>query len=73
MRRVVCHRQQARCSGWGPGQARGLEPAAAVASAVFLHGLAGDVAAERVGAESLVAGDLIEALPEAFRRVGAGH
>jgi NAD(P)H-hydrate epimerase len=53
--------------------ARGLEPAAAVPAAVYLHGLAGDVAAERVGQESLVAGDLIEALPEAFRRVGAGR
>jgi hydroxyethylthiazole kinase-like uncharacterized protein yjeF len=53
--------------------ARGLEPAAALSSAVYLHGLAGDVAAERVGEESLVAGDVVEALPEAFRRVGAGR
>ena len=53
--------------------ARGLEPGAALAAAVYLHGLAGDVAAERVGEESLVAGDVIEALPEAFRRVGAGR
>jgi ADP-dependent NAD(P)H-hydrate dehydratase / NAD(P)H-hydrate epimerase len=53
--------------------ARGLEPADALAAAVYLHGLAGDVAAERVGQESLVASDVIEALPEAFRRVGAGH
>jgi NAD(P)H-hydrate epimerase len=53
--------------------ARGLEPAAALAAAVYLHGLAGDVAAERLGQESLVAGDVIEALPEAFRRVGAGR
>ena len=52
--------------------ARGLEPSAALASAVYLHGLAGDVAAERVGQESLAAGDVIEALPEAFRRVAAG-
>src|SRR6185503_11722509 len=51
--------------------ARPLEPGAALAAAVYLHGLAGDVAAERVGEESLVAGDVIEALPEAFRRVGA--
>jgi NAD(P)H-hydrate epimerase len=53
--------------------ARGLPPPAATTAAVYLHGLAGDVAAERVGAESLVAGDVVEALPEAFRRVGAGH
>ena len=53
--------------------ARGLPPEAALPAAVYLHGLAGDVAAERVGQESLVAGDVIEALPEAFRRAGAGH
>ena len=51
--------------------ARGLDAAGALAAAVYLHGLAGDAAAERVGEESLVAGDVIEALPEAFRRVGA--
>jgi len=50
--------------------ARALEPGTALAAAVYLHGLAGDVAAERVGQESLVASDVIEALPEAFRRVG---
>jgi len=42
-------------------------------SSVFLHGAAGDVAAERVGEESLVARDVIAALPEAFARLhGAG-
>jgi NAD(P)H-hydrate epimerase len=41
----------------------------AVASAVYLHGLAGDVARETLGEHSLVATDLIAALPEAFRRV----
>jgi NAD(P)H-hydrate epimerase len=46
--------------------ARGLEPATALTAAVYLHGLAGDLAAERVGQEALVAGDLIEALPAAF-------
>ena len=35
---------------------------------VYLHGLAGDVAAERVGEAPLVASDLIEALPEAYAR-----
>lgn len=41
----------------------------AIAAAVYLHGLAGDVASETMGEHSLVATDLIEALPEAFRRV----
>src|SRR5947208_1813131 len=40
----------------------------AVLAAVHLHGLAGDVARETVGEHSLVATDLLKALPEAFRR-----
>lgn len=47
--------------------ARRLAPVAALTSAVYLHGLAGDLAAARLGEESLIAGDLIDALPEAFR------
>ncbi len=43
----------------------------AVIAAVHLHGLAGDVAKETMGEHSLVATDLITALPEAFRRVRA--
>jgi NAD(P)H-hydrate epimerase len=42
--------------------------AMAVRAAVYLHGLAGDVAREKVGEASLVAGDLITHLPEAFKR-----
>ena len=53
--------------------ARGLDAGDALVSAVYLHGLAGDVAAERHGQESLIAGDVIEALPEAFRRIRGGH
>ena len=53
--------------------ARGMAPGVALQAAVYLHGLAGDIAAERVGEESLIAGDVIGALPEAFRRVGGGH
>jgi NAD(P)H-hydrate epimerase len=49
--------------------ARGLEPGAALRASVYLHGSAGDVAAERVGEESLVARDVIEAIPEAFARL----
>ncbi|HEY7351840.1 MAG TPA: NAD(P)H-hydrate dehydratase [Terriglobales bacterium] len=41
----------------------------AVLAAVYLHGLAGDVARETQGEHSLVATDLITALPESFRRV----
>ena len=41
----------------------------AVLAAVYLHGLAGDVARESKGEHSLVATDLVETLPEAFRQV----
>jgi NAD(P)H-hydrate epimerase len=41
----------------------------AVLVAVYLHGLAGDVAEESTGEHSLVATDLITGLPEAFRRI----
>lgn len=39
----------------------------AATTAVHLHGLTGDIAAEMLGQESLIATDLIEVLPEAFR------
>ena len=42
-----------------------------VAAAAYLHGLAGDLAARRLGERSLLAGDLIAALPAALRRVAS--
>lgn len=45
----------------------------AVIAAVHLHGVAGDVACESMGEHSLVATDLLQALPEAFRRVRAAE
>ena len=42
--------------------------ARAAIAAVYLHGLAGDVAEERMGEHSLTATDLLDGLPEAFRR-----
>lgn len=47
--------------------ARGLGPLHALQSAVYLHGLAGDLGALRWGEEGLIAGDIIEAIPEALR------
>jgi len=43
-------------------------PMTAVCAAVYLHGLAGDVMREKVGEHSLIATDLLQGLPEAFRR-----
>lgn len=42
--------------------------ARAAIAAVYLHGLAGDVAEERMGEHSLTATDLLAGLPDAFRR-----
>jgi ADP-dependent NAD(P)H-hydrate dehydratase / NAD(P)H-hydrate epimerase len=42
--------------------------ARAVIAAVYLHGLAGDAARDKMGEASLIAGDINSALPEAFRR-----
>jgi NAD(P)H-hydrate epimerase len=51
--------------------ARGLPADTALECAVYLHGRAGDLAAERVGHESLVASDVIDALPSAFAGLSA--
>ncbi len=50
--------------------ARGVDAWVASTAGVFLHGLAGDVAVERMGPDALVAGDLIDALPAALERLG---
>jgi len=46
---------------------QGLDNFEATVLGVYLHGLAGDIAAERLGPVSLMATDLIDALPEAFQ------
>jgi ADP-dependent NAD(P)H-hydrate dehydratase / NAD(P)H-hydrate epimerase len=53
--------------------ARGLDAEAALQSSAYLHGSAGDIAAERVGEESLIARDVIAAIPEAFKRLGGAR
>ncbi len=53
--------------------AQRLLPFEAAAAGTYLHGLAGDIAAARVGEASLVAGDLLEALPAAIQRVSRGE
>ena len=53
--------------------ARGLEPHAAAAAAVYAHARAGRAAAARVGAaESVVATDVIAAVPAGLRPGGVG-
>jgi len=45
---------------------QGLNPADAAALGVYIHGMAGDKAAAKSGEYSLIASDLIDALPDAF-------
>ncbi len=48
---------------------QGIPPFEAACAAVWLHGRAGDLAAAEKSQASLIAPDLIEKLPEAFRDV----
>ncbi len=49
--------------------ARGYERQNACMLGVYLHGLAGDLAARNLGEESLIASDIIEHLPKAFKSI----
>jgi ADP-dependent NAD(P)H-hydrate dehydratase / NAD(P)H-hydrate epimerase len=46
--------------------AQGYSPADAARLGVFIHGLAGDIAAIGVRKTGVIARDIIESLPEAF-------
>jgi hydroxyethylthiazole kinase-like uncharacterized protein yjeF len=52
--------------------AQGLDALDATVLAVYLHGLAGDLVATRLGEMALAAGDLIEILPAAFAALKDG-
>ncbi|MCR5151670.1 MAG: NAD(P)H-hydrate dehydratase [Prevotella sp.] len=49
--------------------ARGYRPKDASIVGMYLHGLAGDLAAATIGEESLVASDIIRFLPKAFKKI----
>lgn len=49
--------------------AQGIPPFETAQLGTFLHGLAGDITALKLGQISMIAGDVIEAIPEAFRHI----
>ena len=49
--------------------ARGYTPKEAAMIGMYLHGLAGDYAARDLGMESLIASDIIQYLPKAFKKL----
>jgi hydroxyethylthiazole kinase-like uncharacterized protein yjeF len=51
---------------------QGLKPIHAAILGVFLHGFAGDIAASEKGEYPLIATDIIEKIPAAFRSLGHG-
>ena len=50
--------------------AQGYAPGDAALLGVYAHGLAGDLAAARLGMVALTAGDIVEALPQAWMQLG---
>ena len=48
---------------------RGYKREEACMLGMYIHGLAGDIAAEHVGMESLIATDIIQYLPMAFKKL----
>lgn len=49
--------------------AQGFEPQMAALAGVYLHGLAGDMAAEEMGQKGLIAGDVSRYVPKAIRLI----
>ncbi len=53
--------------------AQGFEPFKSAACGVYLHALAGDIAKEKLGEYSLLPSDIIDCIPEAFKRLNIGY
>ena len=51
---------------------QGLEPYEAARLGVYVHGLAGDLAAKELGEVSLIASDIVNYLPKALKTMHGG-
>jgi len=51
--------------------AQGYTPLESALTGVYIHGLAGDIAAEEFGYQSMIASDIIDKLYKAFKELGA--
>ncbi len=50
-------------------RAQGLDPLSAALMGVYAHGMAGDIAADQLGMDGMLPTDLIEQLPQVWRRL----
>jgi NAD(P)H-hydrate epimerase len=50
---------------------QGMKPAEAAFSGVFIHGMAGDLAAARLGQRSVMALDILECIPDSLKLIEA--
>jgi NAD(P)H-hydrate epimerase len=53
--------------------AQGLKPFDAAVAGAYIHGRAGDLAAEIQGMSGVLAGDLVDSIPEALITIGVGQ
>jgi NAD(P)H-hydrate epimerase len=53
--------------------AQGVDVSPAVRLSVYLHGLAGDIAAKEVGMVGMLAGDLIARIPTAIKHLAGSR
>lgn len=49
--------------------AQGIGPAESAAAGVFIHGMAGDIAARKLSEQSMLPRDLISCIPEVFKKI----
>ena len=49
--------------------AEGYSPKDSCILGVYLHGIAGDIAAEIISQEAMIAGDIIDCIGEAFKKI----